>query len=321
VDVRIPKIDEQDDFLGKIGMKDMIPYNSDNRRNVGYLMAIEDNVDFVISLDDDNFCIEGSKPFNEHSIVSKQTSTHKKIDSNNNWVNICEMIDFDKDVGVYPRGFPYHKRHESKSYSYETDECNIKVNAGLWLSDPDIDAITWLNSPVQGNEFTGDSVVLGESTWSPINTQNTGIANEAVTAYYFVPMGYPIKGHTIDRYGDIFSGYFLEAVCKSLGHDIRFGTPVADHRRNAHNFMKDARGEFGGMIVLEDLVSFLTDLKLDGNTYEEAYLSLSYQLQEGVEKFSGSIWDDTTRAYFHRLAHLMRRWVKACKDVRREGEM
>jgi hypothetical protein len=36
-----PALDEQEDFLRKVGFQpNLIPYDSDNRRNVGYLMAI-----------------------------------------------------------------------------------------------------------------------------------------------------------------------------------------------------------------------------------------------------------------------------------------
>src|SRR5262245_14331551 len=37
-----PSLEEQDAFLQKLGLPaDFIPYNSDNRRNVGFLMALE----------------------------------------------------------------------------------------------------------------------------------------------------------------------------------------------------------------------------------------------------------------------------------------
>lgn len=38
-------------------------------------------------------------------------------------------------------------------------------------------------------------------------------------------MGYRHNGQVIDRYADIFSGYFVQACAKHLGHAVRFGTP------------------------------------------------------------------------------------------------
>src|ERR1700753_3769985 len=51
-----PTLEEQDCFLRKLGLPaEFIPYDSDNRRNIGYLIALEGDCDFVISIDDDNF--------------------------------------------------------------------------------------------------------------------------------------------------------------------------------------------------------------------------------------------------------------------------
>ncbi|MDW8235612.1 MAG: hypothetical protein RMK98_03180 [Bacteroidia bacterium] len=43
----------------------------------------------------------------------------------------------------------------------------------------------------------------------------------------------------IDRYGDIFSGYFVQACAKHLDGAIRVRTPVAHHRRNAPDYLRD----------------------------------------------------------------------------------
>jgi hypothetical protein len=126
-------------------------------------------------------------------------------------------------------------------------------------------------------------------------------------------MGYPLAGIPIDRYGDIFSGYFVQACVRYLGHSVRFGTPVADHRRNSHNYMNDAANEWACIMVLEDLLPWLThEVKLEGKTCAEAYVALSYALEECVEKLSGRIWTDATRGYFHQMGYCMREWVKAC---------
>ena len=43
-----PTLEEQECFLRKLGLPaDFIPYNSDNRRNIGYLIALEGECDFI----------------------------------------------------------------------------------------------------------------------------------------------------------------------------------------------------------------------------------------------------------------------------------
>jgi len=70
-----------------------------------------------------------------------------------------------------------------------------------------------------------------------------------------------------------------------------------------------------GICVLEDLLPWLVELRLDGQTYSEAYHSLSVQLEDRVSRFSGFIWTETTRDYFHIMAESMRAWVAACRQL------
>ena len=46
-----PTLEEQECFLRKLGLAaDFIPYDSDNRRNIGYLIALEGGCDFLVSI-------------------------------------------------------------------------------------------------------------------------------------------------------------------------------------------------------------------------------------------------------------------------------
>ncbi|MCA9055897.1 MAG: hypothetical protein KDA75_18820, partial [Planctomycetaceae bacterium] len=55
--IQCPTLEEQTDYLRHLGLpEDFIPWNSDNRRNIGFLMALDDGAEVIISIDDDNFC-------------------------------------------------------------------------------------------------------------------------------------------------------------------------------------------------------------------------------------------------------------------------
>src|SRR5205807_8637826 len=131
------------------------------------------------------------------------------------------------------------------------------INVGLWLSDPDVDAIARLALAPSISSAREGSLFLGDSTWTPINTQNTALARDAVTAYYYVRMGFSLGGLNIDRYGDILSGYVIQKCVKARGEAIRIGPPIADHRRTPHNLFKDLYHELAGMVLLEDLLPWL----------------------------------------------------------------
>ncbi len=316
MDVVCPTLEEQDDYLRRVGMPThLIPYNSDNRRNVGYLMALESGADFLISIDDDNYCTAEEDFLQAHSLVCGGVVEATAVASSSGWSNLCDLMRVEPASPVYPRGFPYFARHQRTEVKERKVAATIRMNAGLWLQEPDLDAITWLVAPVRTKAFSGRSLILDATTWSPINTQNTALHRDVIPSYYFVRMGYPLAGLPIDRYGDIFSGYFSQACVRYLGHAIRVGTPVAEHRRNTHNYVKDALNELACIVVLEDLLPWLHEVKLEGSTYCETYVALSHRIEDVLASFSGQIWSDAARGYFHHMCYCMREWTKVCQRL------
>lgn len=82
LDVLCPTLDEQERILLRLGFPPrLVPYNSDNRRNVGYLMAADSEADFLMSIDDDNYCPANEDYFAEHSIVCREPQRYDVVDS------------------------------------------------------------------------------------------------------------------------------------------------------------------------------------------------------------------------------------------------
>ena len=207
-----PPVDQQDSFLSKVGLyPEFIPYNHENRRNVGYLMALE-FCDLLISIDDDNYPTD-SDFVGGHKAVFEQKTPIATVSSPNKWYNPMEMLHFEVDspAVLYPRGFPYkyRTRHEYQWSETANDPDEISLNAGLWLNEPDIDGITWIVQPAKTDRVAESfrDVIIGDDTWTTVNTQNTSLRREAIAAYYCLRMDFPIKGMVISRYGDIFSGF------------------------------------------------------------------------------------------------------------------
>ncbi len=312
IDVVCPDLQAQTTYLDKLGIDDLIPFDSDNRRNVGYLMAIERSADFVVSIDDDNHRRGGDPFFGQHAVVVRGAVGEDTVRSSSRWLNACDLLELDRP-GVFPRGFPYHARSVPSSIEVVDDVSwdEIHLNAGLWLQEPDLDALTWLVSPTHAEGFGGRSVVLERGTWAPVNTQNTAIHRDAMESYYFIPMGREIGGMRIDRFGDIFSGYFAQACVRHLGHAVRIGTPIVDHRRNRHDYLRDATKELAGICLHEEITAWLTQATLAGSEYRTAYMSLADGLEDAVDSFSGSLWGEDARTYLHEVTSCMRRWTKA----------
>ncbi len=245
-----------------------LPFNNDTRRNIGYLMAYQDGCEVLISIDDDNFPTENDF-IGGHSIVGSSVS--EVISDPSGYYNICEHIEFDPPRDIYPRGFPFELRDKKNHAEVLKPECaTIGVNAGLWLQSPDIDATTWLNGSVSGVRYKGpDSFVLDNSTWSPVNTQNTAITRELIPYYFCVPMGHSVPGGIIHRYGDIWGGYFCLAVMQYTQLNVSFGLPIADHNRNPHNYLTDLRQEFWGMLITDLLLENIKNMASSSRNLDE----------------------------------------------------
>ena len=315
LNVVCPGLDEQEAFLERIGLKPHhVPYDSDNRRNAGYLMALESGSDFLISIDDDNYCLDDSDYFAQHAVVLEGPREADIAASETGFVNACELLSFTPQAPVYPRGFPYSARFKPGMRT-APGAADVTINEGLWLRDPDVDAITCLQLRPQVTGFRGRSIVLDHDAWCPVNTQNTALRQDLIPSYYFIRMGYTVNGAPVGRYGDIFSGYFAQACAKHLGGAVRFGTPIADHRRNSHNYMNDATAEWPAIGVIEDFIPWLTTASLHGSTCVETYASLAAAIGEAAETFQGTAWSGGARGFLHQMAHYMRIWLAGCHAI------
>jgi hypothetical protein len=222
---------------------------------------------------------------------------------------------------VYARGYPYAARSAQQQATANADTTNLSgrtvaINAGLWLDDPDVDALTRLALAPRASTAAPDPVLLAPETWSPVNTQNTALMRAAIPAYYYVRMGFPLQGLRIDRFGDILSGYFVQKCAKHLGHVVRLGSPTAEHRRTPHNLFKDLYHELAGVVLIEELAPWLQALRLSGTDYVEAYASLADALSTEASRFRGFVWDEGGREFLLETAACMRTWLGV---VRRLG--
>jgi hypothetical protein len=235
-----------------------LPYNNETRRNIGYLHALEGGCELLISIDDDNFPTEDDL-IGYHRQTGKRWF-EKLISETSGFHNICEYLETEPNRQIFPRGYPFRLRglpNHLQNISTEKT-VTIGVTAGLWLSDPDVDATTWINGKIVGTRYLGKAVqVLDQSTWTPINTQNTSIVRELIPAYLCIPMGWSVPGGSIQRYGDIWGGYFLQALMKGTDYHVAFGRPIVNHRRNPHDYVDDLRYEYWGMILTDWLLDKL----------------------------------------------------------------
>ena len=98
-------IEDQDQWGRQFPLYPLIPYNTDGRRIFGYLRALEDGCELLISMDDDNFPTEDD--FVGFHRRTGQGWRLPVVKEEKQFHNICEYLTFDPPRLVYPRGgFP-----------------------------------------------------------------------------------------------------------------------------------------------------------------------------------------------------------------------
>lgn len=253
-----------------------LPWNTIARRNVGHLMAYEDGMDVIVMLDDDNLATN-QDVVKHHSVVG-QVALRPTYASTSGWFNVCRALVEQHDVEFYARGYPPAQRWKDGLITSDFGFNKVAVNGGLWLNDPDIDALTrierhLITTGVNPNMPT--SFALYPGTWSPWNCQNTAISRRALASYFLSP-------HT-GRHLDIWASYITTRVAEAMGEVITFGTPLAFHDRTPHNLYKDLEQEMPWIRMTDKFVDTLRSIDVKPTSYSDG---LS-QVIEGLH----SKWD------------------------------
>jgi len=289
----------------------IIPYRTDNRRNIGFLMAAEKGANVIIAIDDDNYAIDNEDFYKYHGIVGK-TATLQTVASTNGWFNPCTMLETDHGGLIYPRGYPFSKRRKEQ-ITFTRTTGQIALNMGLWTADPDADAVTHLANPTQITQMSSeyDSLMLAPGTYAPINTQNTSFHRRTLPCYYYILMNASLGGLKIDRYGDIWSGFFVKKAIDKMAERAVVGRPLVNHRRNTHNYLKDLKSELWGMILTEEIVKWLEQLQLESDNYYDIYMEMS----RGINSLSDSFHEYAIKKYLSKVSQAMSIWVGTCRTI------
>jgi len=295
----------------------IIPWNSDCRRNIGYLIAAARGAETIISIDDDNYAYKDSDFIGGHT----NSNVLKAASSVNKWVNFCGFLNTNPQRKIYQRGFPYSKRWANTfDQAGELTE-PIMVNQGMWLGSPDVDAVSNLDTPTQVVSSYMGHIALAKDNWAPINSQNTSFHRELLPCWYFLPPVLGCKGDRMaDRYGDVWMGYFVEKVLHTTSGTVAYGQPIVEHIRNKHDYLNDLRMELGGMLVTEPLVEWLERVNLGhAESYGDAYVQLGEKLESAIIHKELTLRGDTYSTYFRKLRQEMEIWVEACSKVMKGG--
>ena len=291
-------VPSQEAYMRKFpALGEHLPFNSIERRNIGMLLAYERGAEVIITLDDDNFSTNHDV-LKWHGAVG-EISKEIEFSSSSGWFNVCSALEERNEVEFYHRGYPSEQRWRDGELIVKYGEHKSVVNAGLWLDNPDIDAITRLERElyVEGYKIGHPRhFALAPGTWSPFDCQNTALAREVIPAYFLSPC--------IGRHSDILASYVVNRLTEHFGHVIAFGNPLALHTRTPHNLWKDLDIEREGMSVTDSFCNALRGMKITASAYHEGF----GQIVDGL-----SDWAELTHQ--QKVLDGMRLWHEAFNAV------
>lgn len=234
-----------------------------SRKNLGYLLAIQNGATELVETDDDN--IPREEFWND-----KQREVKSHAFENAGWVNVYHYFTKHK---IWPRGFPLeelqNKQIELSSLKY--DSVNCPIQQGLADENPDVDAVYRLTYPLPIDFEIKARLALGKNAWSPFNSQNTHWFKEAFALMY-------LPSYCSFRMTDIWRSYVAQRISWECGWSILYHEPTVWQQRNEHNLMKDFEDEIPGYTNNFNICKELQSLQLKAgqtNIYEN--LIICYQ--------------------------------------------
>lgn len=263
-------------FLGdqeKYKCSELIGWNTISRRNIALLEALKWGADVLISVDDDNICLDN---YFEHFYKlwyhppGRGERWYRTSITGSPRDDICGCPFFNglKFVGswfdsaslcfptdgkpVVQRGFP--QDGVSRGYAFEpVTNAKIGMAQGMILGNPDTSAIDRISRQPQVHQVSellrAGIVTDPRETWAPLNSQNIAFIRELAPAFFMVPQWL--------RHDDIYASLICQRLMRERGYHVHYGRPFVLQERNPHNLLKDLRAEQWGAEHILDFTEWL----------------------------------------------------------------
>jgi hypothetical protein len=222
-------------------LSDLIGWNCMQRRNFGFIWAIQQGASVVATVDDDNI------PYDDWGAESL---VDQEIDVNyyRSTLAAFDPVGATNYPHLWHRGYPIQWLSGRNYTDKSTRRLRVDVDAGFWNGDPDIDAVCRMEHAPQV-EFSHEPFPLSGDRIAPFNSQNTMLSARAFPDYFLFPR--------IGRMDDIWAAFWLQ----SKGFNVAFTKPSVFQLRNEHDLTRDFEAEILGYTKNYKL---LTALENDG---------------------------------------------------------
>jgi hypothetical protein len=217
------------------------------RKNIGYLLAIQNGVEIIVETDDDNAPRES---FWSHR-VRKQVVPGVQ---DTGWVNGYAYF---SDLRIWPRGLPLDAVQSSvpafDELSHKLFDCPIQQ--GLADDNPDVDAIYRLVLPLPVQFRSDRRIAFAAGSWCPFNSQNTTWWADAFPLLY-------LPAYCSFRMTDIWRSFVAQRIAWANDWSVLFTEPTVWQERNDHNLLRDFEDEIPGYLHNRRIGEILEELTL-----------------------------------------------------------
>ncbi len=228
-----------------------LPVGHYSRKNLGYLVAIQDGAEVIAETDDDNF------PYDEFlGDIGPRLLAHPVKEEG--WVNVYRSY---TNAHVWPRGFPLQEVRRSmrdRPRLGEAIEVFCPIQQYLADGDPDVDAVYRLVVAEDVYFERHLDIVLSDEAHCPFNSQNT----------VWFPIAYPLLylPSTVSfRMTDIWRSFVAARCLAAMGLQLAFRGSTVHQQRNEHNLIRDFEAEIDGYLHNTTIVDRLAGLRLSGS--------------------------------------------------------
>lgn len=231
--------DEQEKRFPRLSS--LLGWNCIQRRNIGFLIALEMGADVVATVDDDNIPKAG---WGENLLIGR-TVRLRQYEGDG---LVFDPVGATNYPHLWHRGFPL-QRVSARDVSRHADiDDEVRIQADFWDGDPDIDAVCRM---VHRPDCTFDArnFPFTSKPFAPFNSQNTFLRRDLIPDYFMFP--------AIGRMDDIWGAYYLQAA---TGARPVFCPASVTQQRNVHDLTRDFTHE---VIGYERTQALLEDLRAD----------------------------------------------------------
>ena len=243
----------------------VIGWNSIQRRNLALLEALRWGADIIVSVDDDNLCLDPNYFCQFTRLLTQEVAYHVPFSGLKTDLDPASW--FDVGTLLMPpathRGFPVGGPEwpDIPDRFTHVIDAKIGVAAGICLGDPDTSAVERIakHPNVHGvSEVLKAGIVVDPQTHTVWNSQNTAIIRELAPAWSM--------WCGVGRYDDIFASLMVQRVMRERGYHVHFGRPLVYQQRNQHDLTRDLAGELWGMQNILNVARALDETALPGKS-------------------------------------------------------